>query len=189
MRAAAMLAAMLVVACGGRPGDTAPRLAESVGTAEHFGPGIVALGDAGDRILVDVRVNAFWSLVRLDSSGAAVGASAMTSPHPPAMTWLEIPSAGRGITRATRTAVNPVCDRGDRSARQQCTRNPRVIETGPTLLEAGEVVILIVTIDPLTPAMLEDRVAGIGPGTPRMRIPAIIMDGRTDVWAAYLARR
>jgi hypothetical protein len=113
----------------------------------------------------------------------------MDTRHVPALTWIAVPGQGAGISRATGVSNSPFCDRADRSARQRCARSPRVFETGPPLLEPGEVVILFVTIDPMPASMLEDRIRQIGPGTPMMRMPALVMEGRTDLWAAYLVRR
>lgn len=178
-----------LVACGPQQtAGTPPANVESVGAPDHFGRGIVRLGDAGDRILVDVSRPSYWTLVRFDSLGTPIAAAAMDTRRSPGITWLEIP-AGQNASRGTASVANPACAETHRNARQDCARRPRVIETGPALLRSGEVIILFVTTEPFRPAALEDRLSQLPDRPTLLRVPAMVMAGREDVWAAYLVRR
>jgi len=128
--------------------------------------------------------------VRFDSAGSAIAAAAMETRRAPGITWLQIP-AGPSNERGTASVPNPNCSASanDRNARADCARRPRLIETGPALVRRGEIIMLFVTADPFRPAMLEDRLHALPAGTPLIQLPAMIMEGRTDVWAAYMVRR
>lgn len=191
MRRALIACSVAVSACGPGAGTVAsPAGVEAVGAPDHFGRGILRLGDAGDRLLVDVLKPSYWTIVRFDSAGAPIAAAAMETRRAPGMTWLELPT-GQNASRGTASVPNPACSAPaiDRNARADCVRRPRLIETGPALVRRGEVVILFVTAEPLRPATLEDRLHALPVGAPLMRVPALIMEGRRDLWAAYLVRR
>ena len=181
--------AATVVSCGPKNTQaTRPSNVEAVGAPDHFGRGIVRVGDSGDRVLVDVTRPGYWALVRFDTSGAAIAAAAMETRRTPGITWLEIP-AGQNASRATASVTNPQCAENNRNAQRACLSRPREFTTGPALLRTGEVLILFVSTDPLRPALLEDRLNAIPEGAPLMQVPARVMQGRTDIWAAYLIRR
>lgn len=181
-------AAVLVAACS-RTTDVAPLAVEAVGAPDYFGRGIVRLGDIGDRLLVHVSKPSFWAIIRFDAAGDVMAAAVADARRDPGMAWLAVPAGRLARQGAATTASNPACSDQSARGRRECAIQPRVTTVGPMPLRAGESLILFVSVEPIRAATVEDRLNLVPPGAGIARVPAFIMAGREDIWAAYLVRR
>jgi len=190
LRRAALIGAAALAACGGsRQAAAPPAPVESVGAPDYFGRGIVRLGEQGDRVLIEINRPAYRAIVRFDVHGEVAAAAASERRNDPGMTWLAVPRGRDNAGRGTASVTNPSCAVTSAQARRECRAQPRLIQEGPPPLATGEVILLIVAADPISPAVLEDRLNLIPAGGAIARVPAFVMADRRDLWAAYLIRK